>query len=84
MGGRVDAAGASGRSSCRCRPMVVGRAVVGAAGADLVGEALAEAAGLEGSAEVVASAVVAVAPVGEIQSRDAADPPSVFGAVRNG
>ena len=48
----------------------------------MVAEALAEAAALEGSAEAVASAVVAVAPVGEIQSRDAADHPSVFGAVR--
>ena len=47
-------------------------------------EALAEAAALEGSEEVVASAVVAVAPVGEIQSRGPADRPSVFGAVRNG
>jgi len=63
--------------------MVVGRAVVGAAAADLVAEGLAEAAALAGSAEVVASAVVAVAPVGEIQSRDAADLPSV-GTVRNG
>lgn len=52
--------------------------------ADLVAAALAEAAALEGLAEVAASAVVAVAPVGEIQSRDPADLPFVFGAVRNG
>jgi hypothetical protein len=64
--------------------MVVGRAAVGAVGADLVAEALAEAAALAGSEEVVASAVVAVAPVGEIQSRDPADLLSVSGAVRNG
>lgn len=49
-----------------------------------VAEALGEAAALEGSAEAVASAVVAVAPVGEIQARERADLPSVFGAVRNG
>ena len=59
-----------GHSSCRCL-RVAGRGAVGAVVAVSVAEALVEAAALEGSAEAVASAVVAVAPVGEIQSRDA-------------
>ena len=51
--------------------------------ADSVGDS-AEAEALEALVVAVASAVVAAAPVGEIQARDSADLPSEFRAVRNG
>lgn len=74
---------ASGHYCWQCSPAADTAADGAAAAASVVVGVLAEAAALEGSAAVVASAVVAVGPVGEIQAREATDLPFVPRGVRS-